>query len=96
MLVQDKKMYLCLMCQPEFIRQPEVSRITSIPKSSIPIEIAEGNFPAPVEISTRTRAWLKSEIYDWMKTKLKERDRKINEDKKMMHSKLYKRKVCNV
>lgn len=26
-----------------FIRQPEVSRITSIPKSSIPIEVEEGN-----------------------------------------------------
>lgn len=65
-----------------FIRQPEVSRITTIPKSSIPGEIEEGNFPAPVEITTRSRAWLKSEVHDWMKTKLKERDRKINEDKK--------------
>ncbi len=57
-----------------FIRQPEVSRITSIPKSSIPVEIEEGNLPAPVEISTRSRAWLKSEIHDWMKHKLEERD----------------------
>ena len=81
MLVQDKKINLCLMCQPEFIRQPEVTRLTSIPKSSIPIEIEAGNFPAPVEISTRTRAWLKSEVLEWMKDKLKERDRKIYDDK---------------
>ena len=56
-----------------FIRQPEVSRITSLPKSSIPIEIEKGNFPAPVKITTRSRAWLKSEVHDWMREKLKER-----------------------
>lgn len=78
-----------------FIRQPRVTELTSIPKSSIPVEIEEGNFPSPVEISKRSRAWLESEVHDWMKTKLKERDRKINEDKKEMNSKLYKRKVCN-
>ena len=84
MLVQDKKMYLCFICQPEFIRQAEVSRITSIPKSSIAVEIAEGNFPAPVELSTRTRAWLKSEIYDWMQQKLVERDlRDLNYERKI-------------
>ena len=59
-----------------FIRQPEVSRITSIPKSSIAIEVEDGNFPAPVEISGRSRGWLKREVYDWMREKLKERDRK--------------------
>jgi len=56
-----------------FIRQPEVSRITSLPKSSIPIEIEKGNFPAPVKITARSRAWLKSEVYTWMKQKLEER-----------------------
>ena len=59
-----------------FIRQPEVSRLTSIPKSSIAIEVEDGNFPAPVEISGRSRGWLKREVYDWMREKLKERDRK--------------------
>lgn len=59
-----------------FIRQPEVSRITSIPKSSIAIEVEDGNFPAPVEISGRSRGWLRREIYDWMREKLNERDRK--------------------
>ena len=63
-----------------FIRQREVTLLTSIPKSSIPIEIAEGNFPLPVEISTRSRAWLKSEVLEWMKLKLKERNKKQQEE----------------
>jgi len=66
----EEDMYFC------FIRQPEVTRITSIPKSSIPIEIKEGNFPAPVEITARSRGWLKSEVYAWMRKKLEERDSK--------------------
>ena len=65
-----------------FIRQPEVTRLTSIPKSSIPIEIEEGNFPAPAEISTRSRAWLKSEVLGWMSEKLQKRDEKEKEKKK--------------
>lgn len=56
-----------------FIRQPEVTFLTSIPKSSIPIEIEEGNFPAPVEVSSRSRAWLRSEVIEWMQKKLDER-----------------------
>ena len=63
-----------------FIRQREVTLLTSIPKSSIPIEIEEGNFPAPVEVSTRSRAWLKSEVLAWMRQKLKERNKKQQEE----------------
>ena len=58
-----------------FIRQREVTLLTSIPKSSIPIEIEEGNFPKPVEISARSRAWLKIEILEWMQTKLSQREK---------------------
>ena len=65
---EDEEIHFC------FIRQPEVTRLTTIPKSSIPGEIDEGNFPAPVELTSRSRAWLKSEVRDWMKKKLKERD----------------------
>jgi len=57
-----------------FIRQPEVTRITSIPKSTLPIEIEDGNFPAPVDLTTRSRGWLKSEVHAWMRKKLEERD----------------------
>lgn len=73
---EDEEMHFC------FIRQPEVTRLTSVPKSSIPIEIEEGNFPAPVEVSTRSRAWLKSEVLEWMKKKLNERDIKEIKNKK--------------
>ena len=75
-LTEEEEICFC------FIRQPEVSRITSIPKSSIPVEIAEGNFPVPAEITTRSRAWLKSEIHDWMRQKLEERDIRREEIKK--------------
>jgi len=67
-LDEDEEINFC------FIRQAEATRLTSIPKSSIPIEIEEGNFPAPVDLTTRSRGWLKSEVYDWMKKKLNDRD----------------------
>ena len=78
-LAEDKEMHFC------FIRQSEVSRLTSLPKSSIPVEIKEGNFPAPADLTARSRGWLKREIHDWMRQKLEERDakeKKCREEKK--------------
>ena len=60
-----------------FIRQDEVTKITSIPKSSIQSEVQEGNFPKPIKLSARTIAWVKSEVIEWMENKIAERDLKL-------------------
>ncbi len=59
-----------------FIRQSEVTRLTSIPKSTLAEKVKEGTFPSPVDLATRSRAWVKSEVHAWMKKKLEERDEK--------------------
>ena len=60
-----------------FIRQDEVTKITSIPKSSIHSEVQEGKFPKPIKLSARTIAWVKSEVIEWMENKIAERDSKL-------------------
>lgn len=67
-----------LIEQDRFIRQPEVTLLTSVPKSSIPEEIKKGNFPKNATIMARSRVWLLSEIHAWMKERLKERDHDEN------------------
>jgi len=62
-----------------FIRLQEVLIKTSIPKSTLMFMVADGEFPAPIDISARSRAWLSSEVTFWMKAKIDERDRKIAE-----------------
>lgn len=62
-----------------FIRINEVIKMTSMPKSSIHLEIKAGNFPKPVKLSARSTAWVKSEVTTWMEKKIAERNGKMNE-----------------
>lgn len=57
-----------------FIRQPEVTFLTSVPKSSIPEEIRKGNFPKNATIMARSRVWSLKEVQQWMNDRLNERD----------------------
>jgi len=59
-----------------FIRLKEVLYLTTIPKSTLNEMIKDGEFPGPVELSTRSRAWVKSEVKAWMKEKVEARDKK--------------------
>ena len=58
----------------KFIRMAEVTQKTSLPRSVIYALINAGKFPPPVPLRTRTRAWLLSEVTEWMEEKMKERD----------------------
>lgn len=57
-----------------FIRLKEVLFRTSIPKSTLMAMIGDKEFPAPVEIGKRSRAWVYSEVRDWMQNRIDERD----------------------
>ena len=57
--------------QQEFIRLNVVQEITSLSKSTIYRLISEGNFPKQVQIGKRAVVWVRSDINNWIKQKLK-------------------------
>ncbi len=48
------------------LRLPEVTRRTCLSRTTIYRRIAEGAFPAAVQISPSMVAWYESEIDDWV------------------------------
>jgi prophage regulatory protein len=66
------------MAQPQtFLRRPDVSRATGLPRSSIYERVAAGTFPKPVPLGDgRAVAWIEAEIIDWQKDRVAARDGK--------------------
>jgi prophage regulatory protein len=60
-----------------FIRLPEIVKITTIPKSTLLEMISDGEFPAPIKLSARSRAWVQSEVDSWMKKKIEDRNKEL-------------------
>lgn len=54
-----------------FMRLPEVLALCGKSKSSIYASIKKGAFPAPVKLSSRSSAWIRSEIAAWAETRVK-------------------------
>jgi prophage regulatory protein len=54
-----------------FIRLPEVLALCGKSRSSIYAAIKKGEFPAPVKLSTRSSAWIRSEIAAWAESRVK-------------------------
>jgi len=63
------------------LRQPRVSDITGLPRSTIYQRIAEGTFPRPVPLGGRKVGWLESEIIAWQREREAERDTPANPTK---------------
>lgn len=55
-----------------FLRVSEVLERTGLKKSTMYAMIQENQFPKPINISTRSAAWLESELDNWMSRKIKE------------------------
>ena len=49
-----------------FLRLPDVKSVTGLSKTSLYALIREKSFPAPVRLSPRAVAWLKSEVRQWV------------------------------
>lgn len=51
-----------------------VMDMTGLGRSTIYKFMAEGSFPMPVRLSTRSVAWVESEIQNWIQEKIDQRD----------------------
>lgn len=54
-----------------FIKLPEVVALCGRSKSSIYYAIRRGEFPAPVKLSYRSVAWVRSEIMAWAEERVR-------------------------
>jgi prophage regulatory protein len=50
----------------KFIRLPRVKETTGLSRTSIYRKIAVSEFPRPVNIGTRSVAWVEAEVIQWM------------------------------
>ena len=57
-----------------FLRLGDVQRHTGLPCSSIYLLMSKGQFPKPVPLGPRSVGWLESEILEWQKTRIAQRD----------------------
>ncbi len=57
----------------EFIKLPEVMFLTHKSRSGIYLEEKAGTFPRAVRIGKRGKAYVKSEVLNWMKERMAER-----------------------
>lgn len=55
-----------------FLRLPKVLQITGLARATIYALISQGRFPAPIKLSTRSSAWISSEIDEWMQQRIAE------------------------
>jgi prophage regulatory protein len=53
-----------------FLRMPDVMRRVGYSKSRIYALVAQDQFPKPVAIGQRASAWLKSEIDNWIQSRI--------------------------
>lgn len=55
------------MLSPTLLKRREVTRRTGLPRSTIAREVALGNFPASVKITSgRSVAWVSTDIDKWI------------------------------
>ncbi|HCF7596978.1 helix-turn-helix transcriptional regulator [Pseudomonas aeruginosa] len=57
------------------IRLKDVIDSTGIARSTIYKLIGEGGFPKPVPLVGRSVGWVESEVHEWIKARIAERDR---------------------
>jgi prophage regulatory protein len=59
-----------------FLRRKEVERVTGLSRSSIYEAMAKGEFPDSVPLTTKSVAWVESEVLEWAQRRIAERDSK--------------------
>ncbi len=57
----------------KILRRTEVEAITGLSRSSIYAQMANGNFPKPINIGERAVGWIAEEITAWIESKLANR-----------------------
>ena len=56
--------------EPIFLRINDVTKLTSISRSSIYRMISEGDFPVQICVGNRQVRWSRQEVLDWCEGKL--------------------------
>ncbi len=51
----------------QLLRITEVSRLTSLAKSTINLWVAQGKFPKPLTLSPTIKVWRNQSLIDWIK-----------------------------
>ncbi len=51
----------------EILRLPEVLSLIKLSRSTLYAMLARGDFPRPVKLSIRARAWRRSEVEKWLR-----------------------------
>jgi prophage regulatory protein len=51
------------------LRRPQVEEKTGLARSTIYKLIADGDFPAPINLAPRTVGWVESEIESWLESR---------------------------
>ena len=54
----------------EFIKLPEVKKITGLGTTYIYEKAKEGKFPRQVKLGSRSVAWVKAEVQEWAKAQI--------------------------
>lgn len=62
--------------QERFIRLDELMNKTGLGRSTIYRMVDKGEFPKPINLTSNKVAWLQSEVNDWMKKKVEQRNNK--------------------
>jgi len=75
-MVRRNNMNVELDDEYRFIRLKQVIFMTSVPKATLQEMIKKKTFPGPVVLSSRSRAWVESEVRAWMRERIAERDKK--------------------
>lgn len=52
--------------QGRLLRRREVEAVTGLPRSTLYLKIAEGEFPRPVRLGKRAVAWREADVLDWI------------------------------
>ena len=58
------------MTGQRILRLPDVKARTGLSRSTIYLRIAEGKFPAPINLGIRSVGWVESEIDAWITTRI--------------------------
>ena len=61
---------------PVFLRRAEVQRVTGLPVSTLYDLMGREKFPKPVPLSPGRVGWIESEVLDWQRARIAERDAK--------------------
>ena len=52
----------------QLLRIAEVSKLTTIAKSTINLWVAQGKFPKPIHLSSTIKVWRKEDLNKWIKS----------------------------